>query len=388
MMINAATINASSPSSWVQRASLVALASALAVGCSPVRTAHGACQSTAVASARVELQRTTFAQSIGLCESSGDADAVQNFAGRSIASSSSFGVAAVRREVYGNAVGEAFSRGESIPGQAIGDSLANATSSATALAHIVHPAAAYAASSSISAASAVMTAWPRVLASAGVGGSWAEGSIKASGSSFFAHDGFCLTQASATGTIDAEKTVVMATIGCFESACSTSWCDGFIIFPGSARQIASATTLLADGNSVLCGEGMNHCIADGAAEAVRVAMATASETAGCSAIKAKAWGCFQGAGRGTAESAGIPAEAVREVFAEAHGVLASAIQATCEAGLIKLGRVQATLASALSGRAYGVCNSEISAPTARCLIVSLDDRSMIVAAENRRMVST
>lgn len=69
--------------------------------------------------------------------------------------------------------------------------------------------------------------------------SWGEASVKRNGNSYFEHDGYSLSSATAAATVEQDKTKIIATLGSFDFGNGTSGAGSFIVY--SARATGTGT---------------------------------------------------------------------------------------------------------------------------------------------------
>jgi len=432
--VNSVSINGAAFPSWVVRAAVVAVAAATVVGSAPTRTTYAAAFGDAAVSVSLTQTHTIQARATGSANVSSSIESALKLAGASTATATAAGAAAVRRDVWATAGGDATCTANALVADAIGEAQATAVSTVDlAQAHIVHPGSANTLCVANAAATGDVTRYALVLLTHGLSGlSWGEASIKRNGNSYFEHDGYSLSSSTAVSSVEQDKTEIIVTLGAFDFGNSSSHADSFIAY--SARVIGLAAdsvqpvvaTLIHNPKAVGAGT------ASFAAEATRVAMPFASAQADGLSYAVKARIRYVAAGGDTAKAVAVQAFGVQTVAAYANnfagadvpvavvfgtqhrgeinshiatcsvqqanavmkysviaqGSMAVAVTLNSVAVLIKQGRVFDALAAALVGKAFAVANSDIRAPDDRYMIVGQQNRTTIVSAQKRLMVVT
>lgn len=426
---NGFSVNGAARSSWVVRAAVFATAVAVAA-ISPTRIVHATAHGNAAALVSLSPARIISARSTGTASASYSVEPWLSCSAASSATATTTGRAAVRRDVFASAGGDATCTGCALTAQAIGNAQGAAGASVNLVrAHIIHPGRSTTSCVAASSAESDVTRYVSAFQRCGSVSGWGEASVRRSGNSTFSHDGYSRASGAASGRVDQDKTRVITTLGAFDFAASNAEAVGFIVY--SARALGSAASLSLPSASThiyrpkaaatamasahvdatrivlpkAAGEGkalyrissprLRHAASVtggmGAhvvqAVGVRTAMVRQSAaTAGAWLVLAKFGEQHRGASEGIlAECTRVKADAHAIFCAQASSPLALAVTLSSEACLIRMGRVDAALATALLGRAYAVANSEIHAPDERAMRVSGEDRRMRVSATERTM---
>ena len=376
--INRYAINSGASPDWVQRAAAVAVAAALAT-VSPTKTTYSTATGNAGAVASVSPTHKQVAAATGTAGANGDVSPRLIYAASAAGTAGATGNAAVRRDVYATAAGDATCTGYALAADKLGEATANAAASVVfAKAHIVKPAS----TSKTCGATAIppvglVTRRPTVLAYAAATGR-AESKKKASGQSFYRHDGYVLgAMATATATIVPDRVRVIATFGSFEFAEATGDATAFIRQPGRVAAVGTATGAQAFASIIFGGRVNAIANATGSALGVPYRGTTAIGTASATRIQARAAILKMADAVGAeAVATAISATAKRVTPGIADGVaLATSYPAQTKA--VKGGAATA-YATATAVLALAATNQEVSAPDARTMIVQAELRGMIV----------
>lgn len=387
--LNGSSINGSGLPSWVIRTGAVAAAIAVAVSVEPKRTAYASAFGNAAATVTVSQNKIVHGFSTGIGSSSADAEANVTFAGAVNGIAISTGYVAAQRTFQASASGNAGCTGYALAASLLGEATVSCGASIVdANAHRVQ----YGKSSVTCGATGTsapdgVTRYGSVLAPASAIIASIDASIKLNGESFYRNDGYCLAYANATGAIDPTKTEVITTLGVFAFGNSSAQANAFIIHPGHSNATTSVTA-----QPVIATFIFNQAAtADAAAykvdaNGVRVVLPTASGNASATANKPKGRMRYAAACIGMAEASSVLALGGKLLHADV-GASAIASVVNCAGNTIQYGRVTTASATALTGRAYGITNSEISAPDDRTMFAGSEDRSMIVSGEDRLMMA-
>lgn len=383
--INRYAINGGASPDWVQRAAAVAVAAALAT-VSPTKTTYSTATGNAGAVASVSPTHKQVAAATGTAGANGDVSPRLIYAASAAGTAGATGNAAVRRDVYATAAGDATCTGYALAADKLGEATANAAASVVlAKAHIVKPAS----TSKTCGATAIppsglVTRRPTVLAS-GLATGRAESKKKASGQTFYRHDGYVLgALATATATIVPDRVQIIATFGSFEFADAVGDATAFIRQPGRVYAVGAATGAQAFASIIFGGRVNANAGATGAALGVPYRGTTVLGTAGATRIQARG-AILKMADAVGAESVAnaISAIARRVTPGIAEGA-ALATSYPVQAKTVKGGYATA-YATTTAILALAATNQEVSAPDARTMIVQSELRGMIVPFEDRLM---
>ncbi len=428
--INGVILNGATVPNWIVRAAVVATAVATVISANQTRTTHGFAYGDAVVGIHITEWQKIVAKATGQAGVSFAVNPTTLFAGKSNATATAFGAGAIRRDVFGQAGGDAHATGEALTAQAIGS--ASATSAASVVLckpHVVFPG-----KSNTNCLASPNQPYGKVTRYvlvqgiyAGVEYTRAEASKKASGHSYYNHDGYVLNATStATGTIPQDRIKIIATIGSFDFADATSASKSFVRYFGKAVALGQNTAQAVAPTYILHGKVNVTSGATATAQATRVVLPRSSANAVAAAYNPKARIKYVDYALADAFSANIAAIGVRKVFAMSEGQVngfliadlygtqfradavnnafasgnASAKQkhagnttaiavvvAQITATGIRSGAVNDT-ATAMVGNAYAVSNSDIPAPAERYMTVPSDSRDMIIPFEDRTMMVT
>lgn len=426
--VNSGSLDGSSTPQWVIRAIVLAAAVATADSSVALRTAYCAVDATATASASSDAVRTALASATGAASAGSIAPAIATYAGAVNASSTAVGYAAVRRDVFATAAGQATATGLALTANAIGD--ASATMGATVVqadAHIIfwgrsNTTAAATGSAAING----VTRYPTVNATAGSSYTRAEASIKLNGQTYYRLDGFVPgATASATAAINPGAVGVSTTIGCFDFGTATGGATAFVRHPGAGQ--ATGLCAAVPATPVRYAQATLTSAAGASATVTpnKISWRTAAADAAAFGYPSKASTNF--AARAAADAGGwnVTAWSVRNTYgAAASGALSDlsasiltgtqhrgvAVTTTASSGSadglvayqgwadgfaeaagesaanVNYAGAAESTATAMVGKAEGFANSEIKAPPDRYMIVVEEDRSMLVPLDDRMML--
>ena len=248
--VNGFGTNGAALPNWVVRAVVVAVAAAT-VTVGQTRTTYASCYGDAAVSVTLTQTHTIQARATGTAVCGSNLTPHVVYAGHANVLATATGNGAVRRDVFGEAGGDARATGEALTAQAIGTASATAASTTDlALAHLIRPGRAIgtcAAAQSIEAGD--VNRYARVTSALGtVTYTRGEASTKSSGASYFRHDGY-VVGASSTCTAQTlqDRTVTIATLGSFVFGESVATSRAFITEPGRAlgTGVCTATQVVA-----------------------------------------------------------------------------------------------------------------------------------------------
>lgn len=433
-LINGRAINGAAFAPWVVRASAAAVATAVVAGCTVNRVTSAAAHGNASVVASLGYTQHVLARAIGEAETTSSITPTQRMAGTALFEGEAAGYAAVRRYVGAEATGDATAHGDALTAQAIGDATAEARATVErAKAHAIHPGSVRFVSNAEGEASCDVTRYATVANPWGHAlPAWGEASVRRKGQTHFAHDGYVNAMAQCDVSIDHDKTRVIVTYGAFDFGNTQMDARTFITYSAQARGVASALNVVATANHVFYPTIDEQASSEGAAIAVRVVnpdsdalayavgydstprmryvakamgaaesvteQALANRTAVVHQVQAMAraklaqsivlgrqhWGQLQDA---RAESDDLQALANMHYQVGADGGVAGATVVDCLGSIIFQGAVDDALATALWGRAYALLNSDVRAPNERYMLLPPEDRGMLVAAQDRVMVT-
>lgn len=337
--------NGASIPQWVVRAALVAAAAATIINSDGVRTAFGVSTGAAQAIVVSALQTQTHA---GAGTNSSTAAAALDptiiYAGRASVLAQATGNAAVRRDVFAEAGGDATATGEAIVASALG--YANADALATVVdctGHIIFPARASTfAYADYATASGDVTRYTRVYATAGVIYDRAEASYQLSGETFVHHEGFApFATAGATASIPNDQ----ITLTVHNAANATSGCTGtakaFETYPARAPGlgVATATAFAVRGPAAY---SLGNALATGAGTGTRVVLPTSLAVGAASSLNVKALMNYRGASLANAGATLVSAPYTRKTFGLCTGAMATSYLVAATQGTNYKGIVNVT----------------------------------------------
>lgn len=401
--INGSSINGTLSPNWIKRALVVAIVGSSSFAISnTVRTTFGSC--TAVASISCTIAPSWLIQSSAMGRATAGAAIASSVktSGRISTSASAYGIALVRRNVFGEAGGDAHSYGDVLTAQAIGN-VFNISSTSTAVlvkAHRIRFGRGINNAINIQGQVVAHTLLAaRITTSYGLTAyTRAEASVKRAGNSYFNRDGFVpFAQAKSTSSVAQDRTKIIATFGVFDFAHSTASSYGFVTYRGSAvstsrvlgtvavsTRVVLATVSSSFGCTVTC-IGVKHRTASAAANAASVSYlfrgiahykpkisATAFATSNVTGTY-RAYGKAQLIGTSQANTP-IPGTQYR---GQVLG-LAQTVSTVNSVARFK-GRVTAT-AVVISSEVFAVANSDSLAPPSRYMIVPYASRSMALTS--------
>lgn len=435
--INQSGINGSSLAAWIIFATAISAASASSVACDATRTRPGRVTSAqavaTIVNANAVLVRkgssTSNAGAIGLAQPN------IIYSGGCNVTAAATGQAIIPHDVPATATGSATATGTAIAAQALGESLATATATIDQAngTRIQHGASTATATASGVSINGDVTRHPLVSASAGVGYTRAEGSLKLNGNSYYSHDGYVIARdAAATCVADIDQTLMKtiitggvgntgscaATAAAFIKMSANSYAESLSIDGYTIQMLlhttygaASATagsTATANGVKQRPASAVGSLASAGATAKALMQYAGRALTTGDNATIVGATPTRIRAGIVTgdlatailvsstlgyqyfaeAESAATLTAAVNPVVtyqATATGELGNA-QTTAEGTIIHMAYVDETMATALNIKATGMTNSDVKAPDGRYMTVQGDDRILIVPFEERTLL--
>ena len=444
-MLNGYGVNGAYTPAWVVRAAVVAVVAAATVTAASTRIVPA----TAYGDANVVVSLTQIRTVAAFATAAGDVSSsvasALIYAGRANALAQATSTALVYRSVPAQAAGDASANGTALANAKLGEATATAESTVVLCqAHRIRPGASYRlAELTQTPAGADVTRYSPAIAQAAATGR-AEASTKLNGQSYFRHDGYVLGASSVClALVEQDKIKIIATLGSFDFANGTGLGTPFVRHPGASYSLGASNAVSIVGQRNARAIVAATAAADSAAVAIKTqpgaALATAAATKvsiavaqrhAASASNSADTASFPVVGKRTAHGASI-ATAEATAFAVVFGQQFFEIVGTT-AGVVS--QVQPTLfylAQALgspvalanaptpgsqfpslafaqsgayalpvsvkffvvvlqnataTGTAGALTLSDKPAPQERQMIVSGDDRAMIVTFENRIMV--
>lgn len=236
-IFNGSALNTGGIASWVRSAAVLATATAVSVAAVATNVGFGiasaVAETTGTATASVTLAAAKARGDVGVASY---AAATLNQAMQAHGQTESFGLAAVRREVFGQAMGEATATGLAIPASLLGDAVGEAGGSVVRCdGHIVffEETQAYTVTTGEATANGVNRGAKAAGSPAVLG--IAEASLRLALDDFYQHDGFVNAPTVTTGTVSNDGTLVRATLGSFAFTTSDGAAVPHIVHPGRAH---------------------------------------------------------------------------------------------------------------------------------------------------------
>lgn len=387
--INGSSINGNGFPSWVIRAAAIATAAAIAVSAAPKRVVYGHAYGNAAVAVTVSQNKIIHGFATGICSASADVNEIVTFSGSAIGTAGATGYIFALLATQSSAFGQASCFGYALMAQQLGD--ASVTSGATvvdATAYRIKKASCNVTCGATGSASGGdIKRYGKVLASCGVISPSIEASVMLSGDIFYRHDGYCIGNASASASIDPDKTSVITTIGVFNFGNgAVTQANAYVCHPGSANVSGLCTAQPVNATFIFKPTAASNATAVNiSANGVRMVLPTVSASASAKSNNPKAKMRYVATSTGVASANAVTSMANKVVYSDCLSI-AGALVVKCDGTRVLQGRVNAAIATALVGRAYGITNSEISAPDERYMIVEFEDRSMIVDFEDRTIL--
>jgi len=428
-LINGFSFNGAAYPNWVISAVVTAVAAA-SFSATPTRITYASAVGNANVSVTLTQTRVIAARANATASATVAVFPTIRSAGRSVATATATGHAAVRRDVYATAGGDARCYGEALTAQALGN--ANATMAATvvlAKAHMVFPGRSNTQGTATGTAQGNVKRYPTVRT--GLSGSVyanAEPSVKRNGHSYFDHIGYATGSSRAVSSVPQDRIKVIATFGAFDFAESNGTAKSFIRYAAHSLGTGVAVAESVVARHIYWQKSTAQATALATSFGTRVVNPTAQASAQASSYAPKAranyFASCTGSGgvtatalakrtaKAAAESygyavvaknitygmqhfAGVAANATGSGLGSAKQLFAATAGSTASGSVIDatgtrklMASVSGVMASATVGMAYAIANSEIKAPDERYMMVSAEDRVMYVQEEDRTMVVT
>lgn len=429
MTINSRAINGFSAPGWVIAAAALAAAVASADATSN-RIAHSSAFGDAAVYVDVVGTHIVPARvnATARCESL--AEPITQYLGVAAGSAVASGSAAVLRDVFAFASGDASCVGSALTASALGEVDGSAEADVVLCrGHIIHPGASSAnasASQGVNSSLLLVTRKPTVIATAGVEFSRGESSIKKSGQSYYQHDGYVLSATGrCSGSVLPDRILVISTIGSFAFGESDGSARPLIRHTatstrqGQSESISAAPTAIrpaysysqagstGSASQTLYTPGDSFAIASATSYRAKALMRIASAvdaTAACEQVicsaKLLAWSSsFADAG-----SIAVIAEFAKQYPSSASGSaqsyavsIANITKKSSASGFAVaygdsdakylLGGSSYAMASS-SGIAGGISNADKPAPLSRTMMLYAEYREMMPSSEERTMMVT
>lgn len=286
--LNGLTINGSAAAQWVVRAVVVATASASLVSLSPLRTAHGTAFGEATVTATLSADQLIALRAVGTCGATSFCSPGIIYAGATNVTATATGNAAVRRDVYSSAAGDAVATGTAFAVDALGESSATAMASVDLCkAHIVHPGAVASLVGGTGSGAGDVTRYPVVDTTlATVWRTRAEASQKLAGETTYSHDGYVpvgYADATAQATVHQDRLTTIATLGAFAFCDATGSASGFVRYRASVAAVGASTGMQAGASLTKSGSVASAAGASGSSTGVRSVLPQATHASGCDA---------------------------------------------------------------------------------------------------------
>lgn len=301
--VNGFGLNGAALPNWVVRAVVVAVAAAT-VNVTQVRTTYAACYGDAVVNVSLTQTHTIQARALAAAACTSNLEPHVVYAGSSSKIATAFGAGAVRRDVFGEAGGDARATGEALTAQAIGAAQATSASSVLlAQAHLIRPGRA----NVLCGSNQVISAGD-VKRYTGVSGALgtitytrAEASTKLGSEAFYRHNGYVpLATSGSTGSVPQDRIKIIATLGSFSFADSVSSSRSFVIFHGEAIGTGVNTANPVASKHIYYVKASTQASATGVAVGVRNVLPTEVAQAAASALSPKSHINYASAAHNTA----------------------------------------------------------------------------------------
>ena len=385
--INGASINGSGLPAWVIQAGVIAAVVAVAVSIEPKRIAYGSALGNAAVTVTVSQNKVVHGFASGICSASADVDANVTFAGSVLGLCGSTGYVSAQRTFQASANGNAGCDGYALVASLLGEAtVACGASVVDANAHRVKYGKSNVTCEASGSVSGDVTRYGKVMVLANAINASIDASIQLNGESFYRNDGYCLAYANASGIIDSTKTDVITTLGVFAFGNGSSQAGAFIIYPGKANVTASITAQPVIATFIFNQSASATATTTAiSANGVRMVLPSASGSASSKSNNPKARMRYAASCNGMASVSSVKALGGKLLYADSS-VIGNAAAINCTATKIQYGAVSTAIATALVGRAYGIANSEISAPDDRYMIVEAVDRTMFIDNDDRMML--
>lgn len=277
--VNGYAVDSTALPQWVVRAVVVATAAAT-FAVDGVRTVQASVLADAKASVTLSDLRTVAGRASGVGQARAFLFPTFRFASSVDATASASGYAVIKRDVFGEAGGDASADGLAFVGL-VGDASASGEATVDECSgHLIRPAASYTpCNAQCLTLGGDVTRYPLARVSASATGS-ADAMLKKDGESFYRMDGYAASAGSASGELPQDRSAVIVTLGTFTFAEGVGTCRAHLVQPATVARSGEAVSFPVNTTRGYAAKSTNTLGALGSAEGTRVVVPFATSFSG------------------------------------------------------------------------------------------------------------